>query len=150
MPTPGSSASMQEQPVRIKVGGDVARTSSEGQPVEEEEYTGVWDAVDENLREVALKQLLDPTPPIFGDSPHDNTLGANLALERENVNERLYNIYSNFIVLFGLLLSSVAGNALSPLDASSFDVTDNNRRLANIYNLIAMVQLTIVLACCWQ
>ena len=54
------------------------------------------------------------------------------------------------MVLFGLILSSVSGNALSPLEASAWGVTDNNRRLANIYNLIAMVQLTIVLACCCQ
>ena len=38
MPAPGSSASTQEQPVKIQVGGDVAAT--EGQPVEDEEYAG--------------------------------------------------------------------------------------------------------------
>ena len=88
----------------------------------------MWDAVDEKLREEALKQLLDPMPPLFGDSPHvstcllalttlslllsmslvhahssmrvtrwrrwqDNTLGANLALERENVHGRLFNVF---------------------------------------------------------
>ena len=59
MPTPGLLPSTQEQPVRIQVSG-AERTSSEGQPVEEEEYSGLWDTVDESLREAALKQLLDP------------------------------------------------------------------------------------------
>ena len=61
--------------------------------------------------------------------------------------EYIRQIYANFIVLFGLILSSVAGNALSPLEATAFDVTDNNRRLANIYNLIGACKILRVCTC---
>ena len=63
--------------------------------------------------------------------------GDAMAIPREQVQERLFQLISNLGITFGLIFSGVAGSALSPFNVEDFDAGSNNRTLANVYNLLA-------------
>ena len=110
----------------------------------------LWqEPIDRAKRDELIEQLLDPKPPpALKSGPlagYFSGGGDAMAIPREQIQERLFQLISNLGITFGLIFSGVAGSALSPFNVEDFDAGSSNRTLANIYNLLANMQFVLSL-----
>ena len=112
-----------------------------------------WHPQDATERDLGLKRLLSCEYDGFIAQlaqTYDPLIGPLLCMPREQVQGRMHNIVSGAAMVYGLILSGVAGSALSPLEAQAYADSRVERTLANFYNLAATVQFTIcVLGSLW-
>ena len=125
----------------------MARVKGSPEPQTEGHSTETyWHPKDAAERDLALKRLLSCDYDGFMSSfslSYDPTIGHLLCMPREQVQGRLHNMVSGISLAYGLILSGVAGSALSPLTVQDFPESSVERNLANFYNLAAAVQCTI-------
>ena len=125
----------------------MARAEGSPQPQTEGHSTErYWHPKDAAERDLALKRLLRCDYDGFISSlvnTYDPTIGPLLCMPREQVQGRLHNMVSGISIAYGLILSGVAGSALSPLTVQDLPDSSVERNLANFYNLAAAVQFTI-------
>jgi len=86
-----------------------------------------------NVSRTSAPSHIRLNPP--GDPFYDPGSGPLLCLPREQLQERVYNIFQNNILLYGLIFSGVASSALEPFEVKEFE-NATHRLLANAYNLL--------------
>lgn len=100
-----------------------------------------WDASDK----AALQRVLDPLCTSFRKQPMGflSSEGSTLMCTPPGeVYDRLTGILSNVSIVSGIVLSAIAGVALSPLDLDEFD---EKRNAADLYNAVAAVAVAVQL-----
>ena len=82
-----------------------------------------WHPQDATERDLGLKRLLSCEYDGFIAQlaqTYDPLIGPLLCMPREQVQGRMHNIVSGAAMVYGLILSGVAGSALSPLEAQAY------------------------------
>ena len=112
----------------------------------------LWTEDDAIRRDIHLRRLLRCKPDSsnyhYGMlcSPYDPMLGMLLCMPRDKVQGRMHNIVSGVSVVYGLLLSGVAGSALDPISVDEFAKEPDKLALANFANFAASLQFTLCLS----
>lgn len=118
------------------------RRRHNGEEAGKAQYASPWSARDK----ARLQELIDPLNKRFGKQAfgflksESSTL---LCTPPSEIYERITSFLSNISIVSGLVLSSIASSALSPLDPNSFPAGKQNA--AEVFNMMAAIAVGIQL-----